>query len=57
MTQREIARLYYKIIAIYALIRSIESVNGITSFLYMLPVLADGGSVDIHWNVLRKGNS
>ena len=51
MTQREIARLCCKIIAIYALIRSIESVNGITSFLYMFPVLADGGSVGIHWNV------
>ena len=50
MTQREIARLCCKITAIYALIRSIESVEGIISVFYMLPVLAYGGSVDIHWN-------
>lgn len=51
MTQREIARLCCKIIAIYALIRSIESVNGIINILYMLPVLADGDSLGIPWNI------
>ena len=51
MTQREIARLCCKIIAIYALIRSIESVYGITSIFYMWPILADSGGVDIGWDV------
>ena len=51
MTQREIARLCCKIIAIYALIRSIESVEGITSIFYMWPILADGGAIEIGWNV------
>lgn len=41
MTQREIARLCCKIIAIYALIRMIESVRGLTIIFYMWPLLYD----------------
>ena len=51
MTQREIARLCCKIIAIYALIQSIESLQvGIMNIMMMWPLYQRSGSIGLPWN-------